>query len=31
LDEGEFSEGHELDRKRQVPKAMIGHKETSTI
>jgi hypothetical protein len=26
LDEGEFTEGHELDRKteKQVPKAMIG-------
>jgi hypothetical protein len=31
LDEGEFTEGHELDRKWRVPKAMIGHKETSTI
>ena len=28
LDEGEFTEGHELDRKteRQVPKAMIGRR-----
>jgi hypothetical protein len=24
LDEGDFTEGHELDRKWQVPKAMIG-------
>jgi hypothetical protein len=24
LDEGTFTEGHELDRKWQVPKAMIG-------
>jgi hypothetical protein len=24
LDEGEFTEGHELDRKWRVPKAMIG-------
>ena len=24
LDEGEFTEGHELDRKWQVPKARIG-------
>ena len=24
LDEGKFTEGHELDRKWQVPKAMIG-------
>jgi hypothetical protein len=24
LDEGEFTEGHELDRKWQVPKEMIG-------
>jgi hypothetical protein len=24
LDEGEFSEGHQLDRRWQVPKAMIG-------
>jgi hypothetical protein len=24
LDEGEFTEGHELDRKWKVPKAMIG-------
>jgi hypothetical protein len=28
LDQGEFTEGHELDRKtmKQVPKAMIGHR-----
>jgi hypothetical protein len=28
LDEGEFTEGHELDRKteKQVPKAMIGQR-----
>ena len=28
LDEGEFTEGHELDRKteRQLPKAMIGRR-----
>jgi hypothetical protein len=28
LDEGTFTEGHELDRKteRQVPKAMIGRR-----
>ena len=26
LDEGEFTEGHELDRKWQVPKAMIGRR-----
>jgi hypothetical protein len=28
LDEGEFTEGHELDRKtiKQVPKAMIGRR-----
>jgi hypothetical protein len=30
-DQGSFAEGHELDRKWQVPKATIGHKETSTI
>jgi hypothetical protein len=24
LDEGEFSEGHELDAKWKVPKAMVG-------
>jgi hypothetical protein len=24
LDEGEFTEGHELDRRWQVPKEMIG-------
>jgi hypothetical protein len=26
LDQGEFTEGHELDRKWQVPKAMIGRR-----
>jgi hypothetical protein len=26
LDEGEFTEGHELDRKWHVPKAMIGRR-----
>jgi hypothetical protein len=26
LDEGEFTEGHELDRKWQVPKPMIGRR-----
>ena len=26
LDEGTFTEGHELDRKWQVPKAMIGRR-----
>jgi hypothetical protein len=26
LDGGEFTEGHELDRKWQVPKAMIGRR-----
>ena len=26
LDQGEFSEGHELDRTWQVPKAMIGRR-----
>ena len=26
LDEGEFTEGHELDRKWQKPKAMIGRR-----
>ena len=26
LDEGEFTEGHELDRKWRVPKAMIGRR-----
>jgi hypothetical protein len=26
LDEGEFAEGHELDREQQVPKAMIGQR-----
>jgi hypothetical protein len=26
LDQGEFSEGHELDRKWRVPKAMIGRR-----
>jgi hypothetical protein len=26
LDQGEFAEGHELDRKWQVPKAMIGRR-----
>ena len=26
LDQGEFTEGRELDRKWQVPKAMIGHR-----
>ena len=25
-DEGEFTEGHELDRRWQVPKAMIGRR-----
>ena len=28
LDEGEFTEGHELDRKWQVPKAMVGRRLT---
>jgi hypothetical protein len=28
LDEGTFTEGHELDRKWQVPKAMIGRRLT---
>ena len=26
LDEGEFTEGHELDRKWQVSKAMVGRR-----
>jgi hypothetical protein len=26
LDEGEFTEGHELDGKWRVPKAMIGRR-----
>jgi hypothetical protein len=26
LDEGEFAEGHELDRKWRVPKAMVGRR-----
>jgi hypothetical protein len=26
LDQGEFAEGHELDRKWQVPRAMIGRR-----
>jgi hypothetical protein len=26
LDEGNFTEGHELDRKWQVPTAMIGRR-----
>jgi hypothetical protein len=26
LDEGTFTEGHELDRKWRVPKAMIGRR-----
>jgi hypothetical protein len=26
LDQGEFTEGHELDRKWQVPQAMIGRR-----
>jgi hypothetical protein len=26
LDEGEFAEGHELDHKWRVPKAMIGRR-----
>jgi hypothetical protein len=26
LDEGEFTKGHELDRKWRVPKAMIGRR-----
>ena len=26
LDDGEFTEGHELDRKWRVPKAMIGRR-----
>jgi hypothetical protein len=26
LDEGTFTEGHELDRKMRVPKAMIGRR-----
>jgi hypothetical protein len=28
LDEGTFTEGHELDGKWQVPKAMIGRRLT---
>jgi hypothetical protein len=28
LDEGDFTEGHELDRKWQVPKAMIGRRSS---
>jgi hypothetical protein len=28
LDEGTFSEGHELDRRWQVPKAMIGRRSS---
>ena len=28
LDQGEFTEGHELDRKWRVPKAMIGRRLT---
>ena len=28
LDEGEFTEGHELDRKWRVPKEMIGRRLT---
>ena len=28
LDEGEFTEGHELDRTWQVPKAMIGRRRS---
>jgi len=32
VDEGTFTEGHELDRKteRQIPKAMIGRKLSQT-
>ena len=30
LDQGEFTEGHELDRKWQVPKAMIGRRLSQT-
>ena len=30
LGEGEFTEGHELDRKWQVPKAMIGRRLSQT-
>jgi hypothetical protein len=26
LDKGEFTEGHELDRKWQVPKEMVGRR-----
>ena len=26
LDQGEFTEGHELDRKWQVPKEMVGRR-----
>jgi hypothetical protein len=26
LDQGEFTEGHELDRKMRVPKGMIGRR-----
>ena len=26
LDEGTFTEGHELDRKWQVPKSMVGRR-----
>jgi len=28
LDEGEFTEGHELDRKWRVPKEMIGRRSS---
>ena len=30
LDQGEFTDGHELDRKWQVPKAMIGRRLSQT-
>jgi hypothetical protein len=26
LDEGEFTEGHELDRRWRLPKEMVGHR-----
>src|SRR5262245_32038214 len=31
LDEGEFTEGHELDSKWRVPKAMIGSRLTQEV
>jgi hypothetical protein len=30
LDQGEFTEGHELDRKWRVPEEMIGRKLTQS-